>query len=93
MVVFSRFDWRSDRIAHIITKHGVTPGEVEEACFGNPLILRGRGRGERKLYYVLGQTGADRYLFVVLKPSGRGIVRSITAREMTTAERRRYLGR
>lgn len=90
MAIFTELEWRKDRIAHILGKHGVTPGEVEEACFGDSLILKGPGKGERRLYYALGQTESGRYLFVVLKPLGQGNARVITARDMTEAQRKRY---
>lgn len=49
--------WPEDRIAHIAA-HGVTPEEVEEACFGRTLALRAKSRGRHPVYYVLGQTTA-----------------------------------
>jgi hypothetical protein len=65
------------------------PEEAEEACSGNPLILRSRhGR-----YLVLGQTENGRYLTVIIQPKPGGIVRVITARQMNNAERQRYLRR
>jgi hypothetical protein len=53
--------WPQDRIAHI-GRHGVTPEEVEEVCFGKSLVLRAKAEGENPVYYVLGQTEAGRYL-------------------------------
>ena len=81
--------WPEDRIEHI-SRHGVTPEEVEETCFGRPLILRARSEGKNPVYYVLGQTAAGRYLFcmVISFPDGRGY--PITARPMTDREKRRY---
>jgi hypothetical protein len=38
--------WPEDRVAHI-AEHGVRPHEVEEICFGRPLILRGKSAVER----------------------------------------------
>jgi len=54
---------------HIWSKHQVTPEEVEEVCFGAPLVLRGRDRR----YAVYGRTEAGRYLAVFLYPKGQGI--------------------
>jgi uncharacterized DUF497 family protein len=71
---------------HIWSKHQVTPEEVEEACFGAPLVLRGRDRS----YAVYGRTDAGRYLAVFLYPRGPGRYSLATAREMTEVERRRY---
>src|SRR5438552_8215124 len=47
--------WPRDRIEHI-ARHDVTPEEVEEACFGQPLVQRAKSHGENPVYYVLGQT-------------------------------------
>ena len=83
------FVWPEDRIDHI-ARHGVTLEEVEEACFGSPLIQRAKSEGENPVYYVLGQTDAGRYLFsvVIRFPDGRGY--PVTARPMTDKEERRY---
>ena len=83
------FTWPKDRIEHI-ARHGVTPEEVEEACFGKSLVRRAKSKGENPVYYVLGQTEAGRYLFcvVIRFPDGNGY--PVTAREMTSKEKRRY---
>ena len=81
--------WPRDRIEHI-ARHDVTPEEVEQACFGRPLVQRGKSRGENPVYYVLGQTVGGRYLFsvVIQFPDGKGY--PVTARSMTENEKRRY---
>jgi uncharacterized DUF497 family protein len=81
--------WPEDRIQHI-AKHGVTPQEVEEVCFGKSLVQRTKSEGENPVYYVLGQTSVGRYLFcvVIRFPDGNGY--PVTAREMTAKEKRRY---
>jgi uncharacterized DUF497 family protein len=83
------FIWPEDRVDHI-ARHGITPAEVEEVCFGQALILCAKSQGSNPVYYVLGQTKAGRYLFcaVIEFPEGRGY--PITARAMTDKERRRY---
>jgi uncharacterized DUF497 family protein len=83
------FIWPPDRIEHI-ARHGVTPEEVEEVCWGKPFVQRAKSKGDNPVYYVLGQTGAGRYLFcvVIRFPDGNGY--PVTAREMTTKEKRRY---
>lgn len=85
----SEFVWPKDRIEHI-ADHGVEPDEVEQACFGRPLVLRAKSEGENPVYYVLGQTDAGRYLFCVVIhfPDSKGY--PVTARDMTEKERRRY---
>ena len=77
--------WDKDRLAHI-TKHGVEKEEVEEACWGPYLILRGKG----DKYQLLGQTLSGRYLFVVLAHKGGGNFKVVTARDMSQSERRRF---
>ena len=81
--------WPLERIHHI-AKHGVLPNEVEEVCFGDPLVLRGRSDGENPVYYLLGETESGRRLFfaVIEFPDGRGY--PITARPMSEAEERRF---
>jgi uncharacterized DUF497 family protein len=83
------FIWPQERIEHI-SRHGVTPEEVEEVCFGKSLVRRAKSEGESPVYYVLGQTEAARYLFcvVIQLPDGNGY--PVTARVMTTKEKRRY---
>ena len=81
--------WPEDRKAHI-ARHGVTPEEVEETCFGPALVQRAKSQGENPVYYVLGQTESGRFLFclVIQLPDGKGY--PVTARTMTEKEKRRY---
>lgn len=83
------FVWTHDRMEHI-ARHGVTPEEVEEVCFGRPLVQRAKSEGKNQVFYVLGQTNSGRYLFcvVIQFPQGKGF--PITARPMTTKEKRRF---
>ena len=83
------FIWPDDRIEHI-ARHGVRPDEVEQVCFGKPLVRRSKSRGENPVYYVQGQTETGRYLFcvVIRFPDGNGY--PVTAREMTPKEKRRF---
>jgi uncharacterized protein len=83
------FVWTDDRIEHI-ARHGITPTEVEEACFGMPLVLRARSRGRNPVFQVLGQTRAGRYLLSVVIDFRDGRGYPVTARPMTTRERRRF---
>jgi len=83
------FIWPEERIEHI-ARHGVTPEEVEEVCFGKSLVQRAKSERENPVYYVLGQSEAGRYLFcvVIQFPDGNGY--PVTARQMTAKEKRRY---
>ncbi len=81
--------WPQERIDHI-ARHGVSPEEVEETCFGDPLVWRGVTEGKNPLYYVLGRTEAGRSLFcvVIQFPDGKGY--PVTARPMTPKEKKRF---
>ena len=72
-----------------IAQHGVRLEEFDEVCFGVSLVLRAKATGPNPVYYVLGETDAGRALFCVVIefPGGRG---PVTARDMTTKEKRRY---
>ncbi|MBI3409391.1 MAG: BrnT family toxin [Planctomycetes bacterium] len=81
--------WPQDRVEHI-SEHGVTPAEVEQACFGDALVQRAKSKGENPVYYVRGQTESGRFLLsvVIQFPDRKGY--PVTAREMTRKEKRRY---
>jgi len=81
--------WPEERIKHV-ARHGVTPDEVEEVCFGQPLVLRAKSEGDNPVYYALGQTESGRYLFcvVIQFPDGKGY--PVTARPMTEKEKQRF---
>ena len=83
------FIWPQQRVDHI-ARHGITPEEFEDVCFGRPLVLRAKSKGTNPVYYVLGQTDEGRYLFcvVIQLPDGKGY--PVTARPMTSKEKRRY---
>jgi len=83
------FIWPEERVEHI-ARHGVTPEEVEEVCFGKSMVRRVKSEGENPVYYINGQTESGRYLFcvVIRFPDGNGY--PVTAREMTAKEKRRY---
>ena len=83
------FVWPEDRMDHV-ARHGVTPDEVEEVCFGRAMVQRAKSEGQNPVYYVLGETDAGRHLFcvVIRFPDGTGY--PVTARTMTEKEKRRY---
>lgn len=81
--------WPDDRINHI-ARHGVTPDEVEQVCFGRPWVRRARSEGTNPVYYLLGQTKTGRYLFCVVIRFPDGMGYPVTARPMTDKEKRRY---
>jgi uncharacterized protein len=83
------FVWTEDRIEHI-ARHAVEPEELEEVCFGRPLVRRARTTGRNPLYQVFGKTDAGRLLFcvVIQFSDGRGF--PVTARSMTSREEQRF---
>ncbi len=83
--------WTESDVAHL-TRHDVTPEEVEEILAAGPVWRRGRihPQTKRKSLYALGQTEAGRYLFIVLSPRELGRARCVTAMEMDEKARRYY---
>lgn len=85
MVIY-HIAWSEWSIEHIL-KHNVTKEEVEEVCFNNKPMIR---KGKDGTYYILGQTDAGRYLFIVVVKEYKGAVRIITARDMDSKERKLF---
>ncbi|RLC92739.1 MAG: BrnT family toxin [Chloroflexi bacterium] len=78
--------WDERNEAHI-SRHHVTPEEVEQACScRRPLAYRVRSND----YALLGRTLDGRFLLVILAAIGGGTYRPVTARDMTKTERARY---
>lgn len=70
-----------------IAKHGVTWGEVEDTVLGRPLWITA---GRNETTYVFGTTRTGRYLLVVVVDEGDGVAFMVTARAMTTPEKRLF---
>ena len=79
------FDWVEHNIEHI-SRHDVSPEEVEEV-FGNKSHIR---KGRKKTFLAYGLTDFGRYLLVVFKYLAKETIRPITARDMTSKEKRFY---
>ena len=84
--------WLREIVDKLAFKHGVETYEVEEVLKDNPkirLIEKGERKGE-DVYMATGQTDAGRYLLVVfiLKAMKEALI--LTARDMNSAERKRY---
>ena len=86
MIQIRDFEWDPGNLEHI-HEHGVRDYEVEEVLlFDKPIYYKGReGR-----YCAFGLTDNGRCLFIVFRVKGSGLMRVITARNMTKAERRLY---
>lgn len=82
-----RISWDQETADHI-SKHLVTPEEVEQVLFNEldaPLIMRGR----EGIYLAYGRTNGGRLLFIVwINRYRRTII--ITARDMSNKERQFY---
>ena len=85
------FDWDEATLAKNWEKHRVTPWECEQVFFNVPLVVAddlAHSTVEPRIY-VLGQTDAERRLFIVFTMRKRR-VRVISARDMSPKERRAY---
>jgi uncharacterized DUF497 family protein len=80
-----KITWDDDTADHI-SRHAVSPEEVEEVLFNDsdlPRIMRGK----ENRYLAFGKTNAGRFLLVVLIIANRK-TRIITARDMTDREKK-----
>ncbi len=81
------FDWDESNTSKNWERHQVTPEEAEDVFFQEPLAVRSdvrHSKGEGR-YYVLGQTGAGRRLFVAFTLR-RNLIRVISARDVNRNE-------
>ena len=81
----ARFEGDERNIEHL-ARHGVDPDEAEAVLDNNPLVLR--TADDKHLAY--GQTEDGRFLLVVFVRKVGPVVRVITARELTDAEKKQY---
>jgi len=85
------FDWDEGNLDKNWLKHQVSNAECEEVFFNLPLLLtpdRKHSQAESR-YYVLGQTNAQRWLFVAFAVREHRI-RVISARDMNRKEESIY---
>jgi len=83
------FEWDDHNLEHI-TRHKVSPDEVEDVAFDDEPWIR---KGKKGTRYMLGYTIAGRYLFVVYVIKSQGVARVITAMSMDQKTRKLYLER
>jgi hypothetical protein len=84
--------WLEEIEEKIIRKHNVWPEEAEEALRNRlrvRFIERGHRRGE-DIYAAFGQSKAGRYLVVYFILKQENIALILSARDMTTKERKTY---
>lgn len=84
--MYEELHWDEDRLEHI-ARHHVTIKEVLEVVAG--IFWSPRWEGDKRRVY--GQTGSGRYLFVIVGRRQNGELWLVTARNMTSDERRLYL--
>jgi len=85
------FEWDEGNQTKNWIKHQVSTSECEEVFFNLPLLLADdvQHSQEEKRFYVLGQTNAERKLFISFTIRTNKI-RVISAREMSRKERQVY---
>ncbi len=85
------FDWDAGNETKSADKHGVSTSECEQVFFNTPIIVQPdvKHSASESRFYLLGQTDAGRPLFVVFTLRS-DLIRVISARDMSRAERRIY---
>ena len=82
-MIIKAFDWDDINREHI-NKHQVGPDEVEESFAGKHHLFTARdGR-----HILLGRSVSGRYLFIVFEYKSAGVIYTVTARDMSSGERR-----
>jgi uncharacterized DUF497 family protein len=84
------FEWDGEKATTNLRKHGVS---FEEACevFLDPLVLvRDSGDADGVAQVVIGETRNERLLFVVHIIRQGEVIRIVSARPVTSHERREY---
>jgi hypothetical protein len=82
------FEWDDANLDHI-TRHFVTPFEVEEVVGRAHVIVPARTVDGEDRWTLFGRTESGRYLVVVFTIRRR-LFRTVTAYEMNVKERRKY---
>ena len=85
------FDWDEGNQRKNREKHRVSDAECEEVFFNQPVIARKDHKHSKheSRYFALGQTDVGRFLFVAFTIRN-GLIRVISARDMTRREIRKY---
>jgi len=85
------FEWDEGNAGKNWTRHQVAQSECEELFFNQPLLASkdARHSAAERRHYVLGQTDAQRLLFVAFTIR-RQMIRVISARDMSRSERKIY---
>jgi uncharacterized protein len=87
----TELEWDDNNVDHI-GRHGVSPQEVEEVCYGLHYSKKdsdSKGHGKER-YILAGQTEAGRYLDVVIERLHTTCFRPVVAFEMSEPYKRSY---
>ena len=85
------FEWDAGNAPKVAGRHGVEPGECEQAFFQEPFVVSyddAHSVREHR-WSALGQTAAGRRLFVVFTVRGT-LIRVLAARDLNRKERTHY---
>ncbi|MBN2078043.1 MAG: BrnT family toxin [Spirochaetes bacterium] len=85
------FDWDDGNLNKNWDMHRVSSGECEEVFFNEPFFTYcdERHSGKENRFFLLGETGEKRPLFVVFTIR-KSLIRVISARDMSRKERNVY---
>lgn len=85
-----RFEWDDEKAINNVKKHGVSFGEATEV-FYDPNALQGDDEhsGDEGRFFIIGYS-IKRLLFAVFAERREGVIRIISARKPTRAERDLY---
>ena len=85
------FEWDTGNQHKNWLSHKVSPLECEEIFFNKPLLLADdtKHSKQEKRYYALGHSNNERNLFVAFTIR-KGLIRIISARDMSRKERKTY---
>ena len=85
------FDWDAGNAGKVVSRHGVEPGECEQAFLSEPFLIsydEMHSKSEPR-WRALGGTSAGRWLFIVFTVRNT-LVRVLAARDMNRKERVHY---
>jgi len=88
------FEWDSGNAPKVVSRHGVEPGECEQAFFVEPFVVTfdAKHAGREARWRALGRTFDGRQLYIVFTFRGPNetLIRVIQARDMNRKERQAY---
>ncbi len=79
-------EWDDINLEHIISKHYLSPKEIEDVCFGRHYAFPAK----YKRTAIFGQTSSGKYIKVILERLHDSIYRPITAFGMKREEQQKY---